>query len=283
MKSRYLLLLLVTVAFILNSCDKVEPPYVKPIIVGETDKKVLLEDYTGHECVNCPGAAIKARELQTLFNHKVIIMSVHAGFFARPSTSNPLFVNDFRTEEGDAWDTYFGNGAQGNPNGLVDRIQVNNDYVIFPESWATNIATQLEQAAKAKITLLNTFDENTNKLTSQITTKFLEQVEGNIHLLVCLTQDSIIAPQRNNTPEAGDVPINENYVHMHMLRKAMNGSWGESINGGTTISKNDKFTKEYKLDFVDEWVPKNCHIVAFIYFEDTKEVIQVEEASVIKE
>jgi hypothetical protein len=283
MKFRYLIFLIVFSAVLLHGCDKVSGPYVEKVDYCSGDKKVLLEDYTGHECVNCPGAALLAHQLQENFCNRVVIMSVHAGFFARPSTSNPLFANDFRTEAGNAWDTFFGNGVQGNPNGLVNRVPINNNFVVTPGNWGTAIAPLLQQPAKASMILKNTFDHTNTKLTTKITTTFLDAVEGDINLLVCLTQDSIIAPQRNNTPEAGDMPINENYVHMHMLRKAMNGTWGESINGGSTIGKNDEFTKEYKLDFVDEWVPKNCHIVAFIYFEDTKEVIQVEEAAVIEE
>lgn len=282
MKFKYLILLVVSMTFIINSCDKVDAPYIEEVDFCSGDKKVLLEDYTGHECVNCPSAALLAHELQEKFCNRVIIMSVHAGYFARPSTINPLFEDDFRTEAGEEWDTFFGNGAQGNPNGLVDRVQVNDNYVISPGNWSTVIAPLLQKPAEAKIEITNTFDNTSNKLTTNIKTSFLDAVSGNIKLLVCLTQDSIIAPQKNNTPEAGETPIDENYVHMHMLRKTLNGAWGESINGASTISSGDEFSKEYSLDFIDEWIPKNCHVVAFIYREDTKEVLQVEEGSVLQ-
>lgn len=282
MKFRYLIILVIAIVFVINSCDKVDGPFIEKVDYCNGDKKVLLEDYTGHECVNCPGAALLAHDLQESFCDRVVIISVHAGFFARPSTSNPLFADDFRTEAGEAWDTFFGNGTQGNPNGLVDRIQMNSSYVIFPETWGTAIAPLLQQPAEAKMSIETTFDNTSKKLTAKITTEFIEGISGNINLLVCLTQDSIIAPQKNNNPEAGEVPIDENYVHMHMLRKAINGVWGESLGNGGAVSNGDVFTKEYTLDFVDEWIPKNCHVVAFIYQEDTKEVIQVEEAAVLE-
>jgi len=280
MKIRYLILLAFLVVFVTNSCDKVAAPYVEKVNYCSGDKKVLLEDYTGHECVNCPGAALLAHTLQEDFCDRVVIMAVHAGFFARPSTYDPLFANDFRTEAGNAWDTFFGNGAQGNPNGLISRVPVNDNFVVTPGNWGTAIAPLLQQPAKASLILKNTFDHTNKKLTTKITTTFLDAVEGDINLLVCLTQDSIIAPQKNNTPEAGETPIDENYVHMHMLRTTLNGIWGESINGGNSVGYGDKFSQEYTLDFIDEWVPKNCHVVAFIYHEDTKAVIQVEEIAV---
>jgi thiol-disulfide isomerase/thioredoxin len=282
MKFKYLSLLIFSVAILFQSCDKVDPPFNKTIVDSGSDKKVLLEDYTGHECVNCPGAALTAHELETLFNHKVVIISVHAGYFARPSVTNPLFDDDFRTVAGEEWDTFFGNGAQGNPNGLVDRIQVNDSYVITPGNWSTTIAPQLEQTAVAKITIANAYNADTKLLETKIDSKFLSDLEGNFHLLVCLTQDSIIAPQKNNSPEAGDVPIDTNYVHMNMLRKAINGTWGEALNIGDAVTNGQSYTNEYTLSFVDEWVPENCHVVAFIFREDTKEVLQVEEGAVLQ-
>ncbi len=282
MKSRYLLFFIVAMAFVVNSCDKVDPPYVEKIDFCSGDKKVLLEDYTGHDCVNCPTAAVLAHTLQEDFCDRVVIMAVHAGYFARPSTSNPLFASDYRTEAGNEWDTFFGNGAQGNPNGLVDRVPMDDNYVIRPGSWGTVIAPLLQQPAEAKLVIKNEFNTANKKLTTKITTTFLEPMDGNVHLLVCLTQDSIISAQKNNDPDVGQTPVEENYVHMHMLRTTLNGTWGESVSGGSTISTGDSFVKEYTLDFVDEWVPKNCHIVAFIYHEDTKSVIQVEESHVLE-
>jgi len=282
MKFRYLSLLILFVAILVQSCDKVDPPFTKEIIDSGSDKKVLLEDYTGHECVNCPAAALTAHELQSLYDHKVVIVAVHAGYFARPSVNNPLFADDFRTPAGDEWNSFFGVDLLGNPNGLVDRVQVNNSYVIAPESWGTQVNTQLQQEAKAKITLTNVYNAETKSLQTKIDSKFLADLEGNYQLLVCLTQDSIIAAQRNNSPEAGEVPIDSNYVHMNMLRTTLNGNWGVALNADDAITNGLKYTNEYTLTFVDEWIPKNCHVVAFIFRDDTKEVIQVEESAVLE-
>jgi len=280
MKIRYLLLLVLATVVVFNSCEKVDPPYIENVDYCSGDKKVLLEDYTGHQCVNCPTAALLAHTLQDDFCDRVVIMAVHAGYFAQP-TSDPLFSSDYRTEAGNTWDTFFGNGAQGNPNGLVNRIPINDNYVVSPGNWGTAIAPLLQQPAEAKMLIKNEFNSSTKKLTTKVTTTFLESMDGNIQLLVCLTQDSIVSAQKNNNPDAGQTPVEENYVHMHMLRTTLNGNWGESVNGGNTVSNGDVFVKEYTLEFKEEWIPKNCHIVAFIYHESNKHVIQVEESPVL--
>ena len=71
------------------ACDIIEEPYFKENNGGgqpgeETavKKYVLLEDYTGVKCVNCPAAGELALQLQEQHHHQVIVLSVHAGSLA---------------------------------------------------------------------------------------------------------------------------------------------------------------------------------------------------------
>ena len=65
--------------------------------VEPTGKTVLIKDFTGARCVNCPAAAEHAHNLQhQLDENHIFIMSVHAGFLAQPMGSFP----DFLTDEG---------------------------------------------------------------------------------------------------------------------------------------------------------------------------------------
>src|SRR4051812_39355218 len=92
---RYVLCL-ITYTFFLSSCDKVKEPYVKtnssssgcpvPVFPAQTPvRKVLVEDYTGHRCVNCPPAGVTLENLRTTYPQQVIGLGVHANFWAKPS------------------------------------------------------------------------------------------------------------------------------------------------------------------------------------------------------
>ncbi len=283
MKTKYIIIVLFLFAFIINSCDKVSPPFVEGRDYCSGNKKVLLEDYTGHGCNNCPEAAVIAHDLQDFFCERVVIIGVHAGYFAQPYLNgDSLLSADFNTEAGTTWDNYFGVSAQGNPNGLIDRVKGPSGYVISKDSWAKVIDTLLQNNAKAMITINNEFNIDTKILTTSVQTKFTEDVSGNYKLIVCITQDNIIAPQLNKNEEIGPTPMDINYVHNHVLRKAINGAWGESLNGSGTVSANTSYDKTYTQEFVDDWIPKNCHIVAFVYHEDTKTVLQAEELGVLE-
>ncbi len=283
MKIRYITIVFILFAFVVNSCDKVSPPYVESKDYCSGNKKVLLEDYTGHGCVNCPSAAVLAHELKNQFCDRVVIISVHAGYFAKPYFENDsLFAADFTTEAGDAWDTFFGNSIAGNPNGLVDRVKKTNGYVIPPSAWGETIDPLLSEPALALITISSDFNKDTKILSTTINTNFETVVSGKYKLIVCITQDNVISVQKNNNEEIGPTPIDMNYVNNHMLRKSINGTWGEFLSPTGTVDVNSTYKKTYTQQFVDEWIPKDCNIVAFVYNDETKQVIQVEEHPVLE-
>ena len=64
-------------------------------------RKVLLEDYTGFKCVNCPAAAHEAHLLQEFYGDQMVVMGVHAGYYAEPDGSGN-YTTDLTTTTGDA-------------------------------------------------------------------------------------------------------------------------------------------------------------------------------------
>ena len=58
-------------------------------------KTVLIKDFTGARCVNCPAAADYVHNLQhQLDEDHIFIMSVHAGYLAQPAGMFPDFLTD---------------------------------------------------------------------------------------------------------------------------------------------------------------------------------------------
>ncbi len=283
-------MLMLAVAF--AACEKIDPPY--KVVTdgggngsgesGDTVRNVLIEDFTGHTCVNCPSAAHKAHELINFYGQRVVVMSVHAGWFARPDAHDPLFATDFRTESGEAWNTFWSVDIQGNPNGLINRLGGAANGVINPDNWAPVVEDESQKEFLAKVTINNDYNDSNKRLSVEVEAEFQKDMEGEYWLYVGLLQDSIVAPQKDEDVEGG---IDTNYVHMHTLRTSLNGIWGEVLNDGETIVEKATYDKTYTLDFEDDWVPEHCHIVAFVYYAsneglyDDKYVIQVDQESVI--
>ena len=58
-----------------------------------------------------------------------------------------------------------------------------------------------------------------------------------------------------------DGTANTSYVHNHVLRAAVNGTWGEDF----TIKEGEQKTLTLSMDVEDEWNARNLSIVAFVY------------------
>jgi hypothetical protein len=277
MKILKIISILTIAVFLFNACEKIDAPYKEDggSSGGEAVQKVLVEDYTGHECVNCPGAAVVAEQMKDLYGDRIVVMAVHAGFFARPTGDMP---QDFRTDAGEAWDTYFGISAAGNPNGMINRVErAPGDHIVNVGEWRTQAGIEMENEAKIKMDIQNNFGQNT--LTSKVSIEFLFPMDGKYNLLFCITQDSLVGPQKNNDDNVGDTPLIENYVFNHVLRYT-NGVWGEQISDNESFSIGDKFDLNYTVNFENDWVPKHCHVVAFVFDQQTKTIVQVEEGDV---
>lgn len=276
-----------------TSCDYVSKPLeVQTDQGGSVDstvvRKILLEDYTGHECGNCPTAArLITNTIIPAYGEKVIAVGVHAGFFAE--TGSAPFTKDFTTPAGDDYDspTYFNISPNGNPSGMINRIHFNSTsftHIKLPNSWATYVDSLAQLPATAGIKITCSYSASTRIANLNLESTFLSNFTGNYKLVVMLTQDSIIAPQKDySTPSPSVVT---DYVHKHVLRDMINGTWGEdiittgSVTQGQVVNKSYSYTIPATIKNItcDD---HHCHIVAYIYNVATYEVMQAEEIKVI--
>lgn len=287
MKTFKILILLISLSiFFFYACEKIEAPFKTGGGVsergksGDTVKNVLVEDYTGHGCVNCPAAAETAHDLQGVYGERLVVIAVHAGHWATPDIFGPEFSTDFRCETGNTWNTFFAVSTAGNPNGLVDRYaESGGNYIVAPLNWGPKVENRLNEDFLAKITIENTFNVGTNMLNSNIVTEFQTNLPGNYSLLVCVTQDSIIAAQKDERVDENHGTV-EDYVHMYALRGSMNGDWGENVTAGEDVVSGKAYEKNYSIKFENDWVSEDCWVVAFVYDESNKTLIQVDEEKV---
>ena len=77
----------VMLVLLLSACDEIAPPYKQSggVVVVTGEQKVLIEDFTGFRCGNCPSAAETADNLYKAYKGKIIVIGIHSGpTFASP-------------------------------------------------------------------------------------------------------------------------------------------------------------------------------------------------------
>ena len=211
---------------------------------------------------------------------------MHAGFFAKVSASDPVWAYDFRTAAGTDWDNYFKVGAVGNPNGMVSRIGFpDNHQVLTPPAWAAAVKTTVTGTPLVDLQLITEYDADADKLCIHTKTTFLQSITGrSLNLSVVITEDSIVSAQKNSDASVGATPEILDFVHMHVMRGAVNGSWGTPIllkENTSSAAVVKTFPMHFTAFNLNTLVPKNCRVVAFVYDADTKEVLQAAETDVI--
>lgn len=274
----------ISTCLLMISCDYVKDVRDPNVQVISGNRKVLVEDYTGHKCGNCPAAADTLKYLEKTYGDKIIPIAIHAGSFANINNAYPT---DLRTPTGDAYDVTFGISLAGNPNGLINRVGYGSGgFIKSYSSWESETVQMLSTSAKFELKITNTFISSSNTLNSKITVKSLTTNSGQYKLVVLLTEDSIIAEQldyRIAVPPAPSQKIN-NYEFKHVLRGAINSTWGDQVfTSGAFL--NDSIVKSYSTVINTSYRPEKCHVVAYIYDADTNsptyyEVLQAEEKHV---
>lgn len=276
MKLSVFLFALVILGF--TGCDKIKDPIqnrsVTPTDTVKYIRKVLLEDYTGHTCGNCPPAAVQAEALSEAYPGKIITIAVHSGDFAKTKAAYPT---SYTTTTGNDWNGSSGfniSAGAGNPNGLVNRKSYDGSNLIQGISkWPTTVALALNDPYILGFTITPVYDATSRNLNTTIKAKFKTAYSGNTNVTVVLMEDSIIGPQTDYSKNPDKIP---DYVFMHMLRGDINGSWGTLLKAAP-IAANDEVTVTFnnfavKPNFKD----KNLYVVAFVSDAATKEVLQAE-------
>jgi len=263
-----------------SSCDKIKAPYalakhgnvVDTVIDWDTVvpvKRVLLEDYTGHTCLNCPAAAAIAHSQDALYHGKLVVLAVHAGYYAEPGTGE--FAVDFRTTAGEQWNTDFKIAAY--PSGMINRKEFNNHQVIGSSDWVTDIASIINGTPDIGMFMINTYDTTSRTVNSQIYTRFLHSMTGAYNITVGVMEDGIISAQ-----DSANVVIH-NYNFKDVFRGAVNGTYGEVLT--SVVDPNLTYLGKFSIPINTTWVAGNCWVIAFVSKADTKEIIQVMKKRVI--
>lgn len=264
-----------------NSCDKVDPPY-KESEGQEQDttpkRNFLLEEFTGHLCPNCPQGAKVAEQLKELYGDRLILISIHYLDFAEPQAAP--FNYDFRSATGNQIGDFFLPSFF--PTGMVSRTgwtTTLNDAVIDKGAWGTRIETIKDIEPIITIEVTTTYDTATHEAGASIECDALMAFSGTYKISAYITEDSIVQAQKTENDVNYPDNIIYNYVHRHVLRGAMNGTWGDTLCTGNIV-KDQQFARNYSSALNTAWNYKHCYVVAFVYNADTYEIIQVEEKKI---
>lgn len=247
-------------------------------------RNVIVEDFTGHNCSNCPQAASVAHSLHEGNPDRVFVASIHSspqGMSAFQATTSNYTI-DFTNSSGLEFGEYFGNlansGFSGNPSGSVNRKFLNN-YFFSQGAWPsiTNniLGTALKVAIKSKI---NYYPSTKGAFLHTEVEVLDNTLTNDLGMIVYLIEDSIVGPQNVSST------LTPNYVHRDVHRKNISGqTWGRLLTPALK-NANGKYYLDYSFEVPNQLAPtgqtgtynaENMHVLVYVYDKTTLEIYQV--------
>ncbi len=222
-------------------------------------KNVLIEDFTGQNCLNCPLATKEIDHIRKANGKEhVIAVAIHGGSMAMFEDKSPVGLAN---ATGNAYHNYW--NVKSWPAGIVDR---KGGVVDYPQ-WTSLTRARLEMQPGADIVIDATHDAADGIV---ISTTLTAKTDADAKLQLWLTENDVTAVQR-----MPDGEYNSDYVHNHVFRATVNGQWGEDV----TLSNGTALTFRHTIAVQPKWNAQNLAIVAFVWNE-TDGVLQVVEKAV---
>lgn len=265
---------LVIAASFMGGCDQIDDPII-PVTTNyleavygpapafdalpeaEAVKRVLVEDFTAHQCGNCPAAAIIAENIAANYADRVSVMAIHAGNLA--NTDDDHFDTDWTTEEGDVfWDQL---DFQANPVGRINRINGVGSFWA-PAQWEEKTAEELAIAPVLGLQHDYEWVPANGHLNLHLHGTFYGDVQGPVQVAWLVLESGIIDYQLDY---ASDPEVVEDYEFNHVLRGSVHGALGLGFGdaaGGA--SAGDVATQSVTFTWNDEWLIENATILAVV-------------------
>jgi hypothetical protein len=222
-------------------------------------KRVLIEDYTGTWCGNCPRVS-HAIELARAQSEFIVPVGIHR------SSSNPADA---------AYDPYnFDSSAleavlnmSGYPKALLNRM---TRWQPLEQNNITQVIN-LTQGDNPKLGLSMSNQVTTTNITLDVNIKFSQDFE-NLKLVVYVLENGLIYDQVNYTPFYGGLPYITNFEHEHVLKSCLTPLFGEPIASEETKVGNT-YTKSFSISIPSNIAnSNNIEFVAFVTGDDNKAI-----------
>jgi len=261
-----------------NACDE-NPPfiidygagalsdttYITTDIPAAQQKIVVIEEFTGVQCVNCPDGHIAMANIVDTYGDRIVPFSIHAGFLSDPYTES---LQDFVTEQGQVLHDNFEIPAY--PAAVVDRVQFAGESRISLldfNAWATRVGEQLALSTPVNIDFPEiTYDEATRVLTAFVQVTYTEALDATHNLSVVLAENHIVDVQL--TPSGK----NYEYEFEHVFRTMLTPVTGTDL--GSDFEAGRVFIKSFGIIVPESWNAEELEVAAMVHDIETGVIIQ---------
>jgi len=249
--SKIITLSLIGISFLMTSCyssdDVPESSIVEP---SEFTQKLLLEDYTGTWCPNCPRAA-RAIESAVAINDRFIPIGIHFYKNSDPEEMQNEFSSAIVNE-------YY-------PLGGFPIVALNRQETVWAGDYLfSTLEAMLNRYAPVGLAINSSLTGNA--ITAQVNVGFVEETTtvDNYKLVVFLLESGMVYPQQDGGEEV------EDYGHENVLRYSFTNVFGDAL--PNQVTANHRYSKDFTAIELPVNIENtnNLKLVAFVLDKNDK-------------
>ena len=243
--------------------------YITSTIPSAQQKVVLIEDFTGVRCINCPDGHQQAANIENTNPGRVVAVSLHSDFLGVAYTGQP----ELRIPEAQSLEDLLG-PAPAKPVAAIDRVLFSGETSVlqFLQQWSGRTNERLTQNVPVNIEIENILEtlDTARNLKVKIKATYLQNITADNRLTIMLAEENVVAAQLTNSG------VDSNYVHKNVVRAFLTRFNGDVLNAELTTGR--VFEKEYTLNNLPQnWKLNDLKVVALIHnFVTNKEVQQTQ-------
>lgn len=271
-KIKHILFLLISLSAFLQSCDdfteeerltplRGEITDTAPITKIQNEQALLLEDFTGWNCPNCPEGTEILKSLKQIYGDKIVIAAIHQGAFAKPSNKNDNL--DLRTE--------YGNELGGRFN-ITNwpTLVINRDVIPSGRGEWTNKVAELFASTPHLLNLSLGTKQIEGRTIVSVRAEAVEDISDNLIITLYITESDIEGKQNDNGT------LSEGYLFQHVLRN--NPLVGLPLTTNA-MKQGEKIEKSYLLE-TNGLNQEHCSVVVMIAKASDGKVMQTNEIEI---
>ncbi len=276
-------LLTSTVSLFLFSCKEVGPviklkdqssgtllvdsTWIASSIETPQNRVILLEDFTGVQCSNCPNGHATAASLKTSYPGQVIGVALHSYLLA---DAYPFSRQDLKSEKAEQINSTFG-PAPAKPTGMINRkvFPGETSKIYFISKWSSFTASEVASSSPVNIDITNNFNSTSRELEMTLKVHFTAAYTNPLRYTIYLVENEIVTAQL-----LPDLTKDTNYVHNDVMRDVLSSITGDNF-AQSTYERGRTYLKSFKYQIPEELDPEHTEIVVFVHrFGGVDEVIQ---------
>lgn len=283
---RFFLVAILASLVFLPSCEEVGPDinlgknnnsvsdttYIESPVQAPEAKHVVIEEFTGVRCPNCPQGHQIISAIKAANPEKVVAVSFHPiNSLGAPYSFS---AHDFRSPKSQSLFDYLGQiGLE--PAAGIDRTVFSGETKILLDKskWTSQVTNQLAAIPPANIALSATYNATNRELTMVVEVHYTQAVSEENKLTVLLAESNIVTAQLD-----GSI-IDTFYAHKDIVREFISETQGDIIT--TSREPGRVVRKVYKKVLDAAWKEDEMYLVAYLHeFQNSKIIYQGKEIKI---